>query len=76
MGWFFKDKKGYPTYSSNGKRIHRVVAERKIGRKLKPWEVVHHNDENKSNFRANNLSVMSRRFHSKLHAAKRRGFWD
>jgi len=76
MGWFFKDKKGYPTYSKNGKRVHRVVAERKIGRKLKSWEVVHHQDEDKSNFKKNNLSVMSRSYHGKLHKAMRRGFWN
>lgn len=76
MGWFFKDKKGYPAFSSNGKRVHTIVAERKIGRKLKPWEVAHHNNEDKSDFRSTNISVMSRRFHSKLHSAKRRGFLD
>ena len=46
--------------------MHRKVAENKVGRKLRSDEVVHHQDGNKTNFRKNNLSVMSRSFHSKL----------
>ena len=73
MGIFFK-RKGYPTFAS-GMSIHKAVVQNKIGRKLRSGEVVHHNDGNKSNFRKSNLSVMSRSFHSRLHSAKKRGFW-
>jgi len=65
---FFKDRKGYPRSSSTGKLIHRSAAEKKIGRPLRKNEVVHHKDGNKSNFRRSNLRVMSRSYHSKLHA--------
>ncbi|MCX6748577.1 MAG: HNH endonuclease [Candidatus Pacearchaeota archaeon] len=75
MAWLFKDKKGYPRYANSGVPVHRAVAQNKIGRKLREGEVVHHNDEDKSNFRRGNISVMSRSFHSKLHVAKKRGFW-
>jgi len=74
MGIFFK-RKGYPTYANSGMPIHKAVAQNKIGRKLRDGEVVHHNDGNKSNFRRSNLSVMSRSFHTRLHNAKKRGFW-
>ncbi|MBT3578130.1 hypothetical protein HN499_04975 [archaeon] len=66
-----KNKKGYPL-TRNGKLMHRKVAENKIGRPLRKHEVVHHQDENKNNFRKDNLSVMSRSFHSKLHGKIKR----
>jgi hypothetical protein len=61
-----RNRKGYPI-NKREEAIHKKVAEKKIGRKLKPWEVVHHQDGNKTNFRRKNLSVMSRSYHSKLH---------
>ena len=64
---FFIDKKGYPRNRRTKRLIHRSVAEKKIGRKLRDHEVVHHQDGNKRNFRRKNLSVMGRSFHSKLH---------
>ena len=38
---------------------HRIIAEIKIGRKLRKGEVVHHIDENKTNNDPNNLMVFS-----------------
>ena len=64
---FFYDKKGYPRDRKTKELVHRKIAENKIGRKLRIGEVVHHQDGNPRNFRKNNLSVMSRGFHSKLH---------
>lgn len=76
MVGFFKDKKGYPRDARSGRLIHRAIAQDKIGRKLRSGEVVHHQDGDKSNFRRNNLSVMSRSFHSKLHTKMRKkSFW-
>ena len=75
MGRFFRDKKGYPRYSDTGELVHRKVAEKKIGRTLRPHEVVHHKDDNKGNFSRDNLRVTSRSYHSKLHAKKRKSSW-
>jgi len=74
MVLFFK-KKGYKHFANSGKPVHRHVAERKLGRKLKPGEVVHHRDGNKLNNKRGNLAVLSRKFHSKLHHKKRKGEW-
>ena len=72
MGKFYYDEKDYPRDRKTNRLVHRTVAENKIGRSLKSHEVVHHNDGNKHNFRKENLSVMSRSFHTKLEAKKRR----
>jgi len=71
MAWIKKNKKGYPL-TKRGEPMHKKVAENKIGRKLRSHEVVHHQDEDKTNFRKKNLSVMSRSFHSKLHTKIRK----
>ena len=68
----YRDKKGYPHYSDSKKSVHRAVAEKKIGRRLRNHEVVHHQDGNKMNFRRENLGVMSRSFHSKIELKKRK----
>lgn len=46
---------------------HRRVAEQKIGRALKPSEVVDHADENKSNNSPSNLSAVDRGVHTAHH---------
>lgn len=56
----------------NGKHEHRVVAERMLGRELKPGEVVHHKDGNKLNNLESNLEVLDGQSeHARLHAAER-----
>ena len=47
--------------------LHRVIAENKIGRELLPNEDVHHIDENKNNNDPNNLRVLTKSEHSKIH---------
>lgn len=47
-GWMFK---------------HRLVMQRKLGRALLPWEVVHHIDRSKLNNAALNLKVLKRNDH-------------
>lgn len=58
--------KAYPKI--HGVHAHRVIAEKKLGRKLKPGEVVHHKDENKLNYSEENLEVLpSQKDHAKVH---------
>lgn len=51
------DDKGYERFCDSGKLVHQTVAERKLGRKLKSWEVVHHRNRNKLDNRPVNLHV-------------------
>lgn len=69
MGKFYYDKKGYPRWRDSDLLVHRTVA------KAGDDEVVHHKDENKKNFRKENLEIMDRSEHSSLHAKKRRSSW-
>jgi hypothetical protein len=48
-------------------RTHRYLMEKKLGRKLKPDELVHHIDENKNNNAIDNLVIVTRSEHKKLH---------
>lgn len=73
-----KRKDGYyreydSTCLDNRSLEHRKVVERHLGRKLRLDEIVHHIDGNKSNNAINNLRVMSRPEHSRLHMLKRLG---
>jgi ribosomal protein L24E len=58
-----------------GVHAHRVIAEQKLGRKLKPGEVVHHIDGNIRNNDPNNLMVFaSQKEHAAFHAKERKFF--
>jgi hypothetical protein len=58
--------KAYPKI--HGRHAHRVMAEKILGRKLKPGEIVHHKDENKLNYSEENLEILkSQKEHAKLH---------
>jgi hypothetical protein len=50
--------------------LHRVLAENRLGRLLAVGEVVHHDDEDKTNDRIGNLKVETRSEHSRRHARK------
>ncbi|MBN1250158.1 MAG: HNH endonuclease [Anaerolineae bacterium] len=48
------------TYTkTNGRHTHRVVMENKLGRALRPGEIVHHKDGNKLNNAPGNLELIS-----------------
>lgn len=51
----------------NGRHEHRVVVEQKIGRVLRPGEVVHHIDGDKLNNDPDNLAVMTQAEHMRKH---------
>ena len=55
---------------------HRIKAEKKIGRRLTPGEIVHHKDGNKQNNKASNLEVLGgiaeHRFQHRKPGCKRR----
>lgn len=60
---------GYIRYMRKGERItvHRLTAEKKIGRKLLPEEQVHHIDGNKVNNHPSNLMVCTAAEHVSIH---------
>lgn len=63
--------KSYPKLY--GRHAHRVVAEEKIGRPLRPGEIVHHVDENKQNYAPDNLDVLpSQSEHARRHGRTKR----
>lgn len=59
----------YPNGSRQGKGEHRVIVERHLGRKLSKDEVVHHINGNKLDNRIENLKVVSRAEHKRLHGS-------
>jgi hypothetical protein len=58
-------------------RVHRIVAEKALGRKLKIDEEVHHIDGDKMNASPGNLLICSSRYHKELHqrCKTRYGTW-
>ena len=72
----YTDSRGYRRYKDSDNSVHRAVAAKKLGRKLKPGEVVHHKDRNKTNNKPGNLWVFkNQEEHDRVHKhdAKRFG---
>lgn len=61
--------KSYPKIGAV--HAHRIVAEKKLGRKLRKGEIVHHRDHDRRNYRPDNLEVLpSQSAHAKLHFSR------
>lgn len=72
----YTDERGYRRYKDSGRSVHREVAAKKLGRKLRKGEVVHHKDRNKTNNHPSNLWVFrDQAEHDRVHKldAKRYG---
>jgi HNH endonuclease len=74
LGWM---EGGYWHVMIDGKKIafHRYLMELHLGRRLDRNEVVHHIDGNPLNNDPDNLAVLSRSEHQRLHACSSRRAW-
>ena len=64
----YKDWRGYLRYRDSNKLVHRYIAEKKLNRKLKPWEVVHHINRDKVDNHPSNLWVFrNQKDHHRAH---------
>ena len=72
------DKNGYSRFIDSDRLVHRWKAEKKLRRKLRPKEVVHHKNRNKLDNRSENLAVCNSQFeHHMGHVVHRKitGKW-
>jgi len=77
QAWAERNARGYTVKATGyveittgeykGRSEHVRVMEERLGRRLMPDEVVHHIDRNRSNNDINNLALLTRSGHSRLH---------
>jgi hypothetical protein len=66
---------GYVEYTRGphkGRSVHVVAMEQRIGRRLREDECVHHIDGDRSNNSENNLALVTRSGHTRLHRRERK----
>ena len=70
----FRHEEGKRSWShrENGQVTYRAMVEQQIGRTLESYEEIHHIDGNHFNNSHENLIVLSKSEHSKIHAARKR----
>jgi hypothetical protein len=59
-------------YVINNIKVHRTIMEKHIGRKLLPTEIVHHINQDRFDNRIENLEMVSRGEHNRIHKFLRR----
>jgi len=69
-GKTYIDNNGYRRFRDSNKLVHRYVMEKKLGRKLKYGEIVHHIDRNKLNNSPENLKVFANQDEHENHHKK------
>lgn len=60
---FYRDSSGYLVESKSGRRIHRIVMEKFLNRRLEAIELVHHKNGDKEDNRRENLILTTRSEH-------------
>lgn len=72
-GGHTKTQRGYIVHNAEKKYLHRLIAEKVLGRPLRTNEVVHHIDGNRANNSNDNLLICSHSYHACLHAKMAEG---
>ncbi|MCK4484423.1 MAG: HNH endonuclease [Candidatus Thorarchaeota archaeon] len=67
----YRDSNGYLRFIDSGNLVHRWAAAKKLGRRLRPGEVVHHSNRIKMDNRMRNLRVFSSQKQHRAHHIKK-----